>query len=215
MSNSNNEMKIGGIILCGGESTRMKYPKALLPVGNELMLQRVVRIVSSVVSPLIVIASRDQDLPELTEAVTIIHDRESAAGPLSAIGHGLEVLKDQCEAAYVSGCDTPLIQTEFIEMIISRLGKNQLAMVQEGKWFHPLAAVYRTSLSEPIQQLLNSNKRRPLDLAETVDTCFLDAEELREVDPDLQGLQNINTREQYHNLLQEMGLDATTPMPFE
>ncbi|QDT43959.1 putative molybdenum cofactor guanylyltransferase [Gimesia alba] len=215
MSNSNKKMKIGGIILCGGESTRMNYPKALLPVGNELMLQRVVRIVSSVVSPVAVMASQDQKLPELPDSVIVVHDRESGAGPLSVIGHGLEVLKNQCDAAYVSGCDTPLIQTEFIEMIISRLGKNQLAMVQEGKWFHPLAAIYRTSLVESIQQLLSENKRRPLDLAETVEACFINSEDLREVDPHLLGLQNINTREQYHNLLQEMGLDTTSPMPFE
>ncbi len=193
----------------------MNYPKALLPVGNELMLQRVVRIVSSVVSPLIVIASREQELPALSKSVTIVYDRETAAGPLSAIGHGLEVLKDQCDAAYVTGCDTPLIQAEFMQMIISRLGKNQLAMVREGKWVHPLAAVYRTSLVELIQQLLSENKRRPLDLAETVETCFLDVEELREVDPELQGLQNINTREQYLNLLREMELDTSTDLPFE
>ena len=215
MSNSNNEMKIGGIILCGGESTRMNYPKALLPVGNELMLQRVVRIVSGVVSPLIVIASQGQDLPDLPEGVKVIHDRESAPGPLSAIGHGLEVLKAECEAAYVSGCDTPLINVEFIEMIISRLGKNQMAMVQEGKWFHPLAAVYRTSLVQPIQQLLDSNKRRALDLAEAVQTCLIDVEDLREVDPELQGLRNINTREQYQQLLREMGLDVPNDLLFE
>lgn len=193
----------------------MNYPKALLPVGNELMLQRVVRIVSSVVSPLIVIASREQKLPELPKSVSIIHDRETAAGPLSAIGHGLEVLKEQCDAAFVSGCDTPLIQAEFIQMIISSLGENQLAMVREGKWVHPLAAVYRTSLIEPIQQLLNENKRRPRDLTETVKCGFLDVEMLRAIDPDLQTLQNINTPDQYQDLLRQMGLEASADLPFE
>lgn len=192
----------------------MNYPKALLPVGNEFMLQRVVRIVSSVVSPVIVMSSQAQELPELPESVSIAHDREPGAGPLSVIGHGLEVLKDECDAAYVSGCDTPLIHSEFIEMIISRLEENQLAMVREGKWFHPLAAVYRTSLIGPIHRLLSENKRRPLDLAETEKTSFLDVEDLREVDPHLQGLKNINTREQYLNLLREMGLDTITRVPF-
>lgn len=215
MSNSNEEMQIGGMVLCGGESSRMNYPKALLPVGNELMLQRVVRIVSSVVSPVIVIASREQELPALPKSVTVVHDRESAAGPLSAIGHGLEVLQEQCDAVFVSGCDTPLIQAEFIQMIISCLGENQLAMVREGKWVHPLAAVYRTSLDEPIQKLLSENKRRPLDLAETVNSGFLDVEILREIDPDLTGLQNINTRDQYQDLLRQMGLEASTELPFE
>jgi len=215
MSNTNKELKVGGIILCGGESSRMDYPKALLPLGSELMLQRVVRIVSSVVSPVIIVASREQELPQLPESVTVIFDRESGAGPLSAIGQGLAALQGQCDAAFVSGCDTPLIQVEFITKIVSALAENQLVMVREGKWYHPLAAVYRTSLIEPVQHLLSLNRRRPIDLAETVDSCFLDVEKLREVDPHLRGLQNINTRAQYFELLRETGLENATRLPFE
>lgn len=215
MSNISKELKIGGVILCGGESTRMDYPKAWLPLGYELMLQRVVRIISSVVSPVIVVASRDQQLPQLPESVTVIFDIETGAGPLPAIAHGLDALKDRCDAAFVSGCDTPLIDVEFITKIVSALDENQLVMVREGKWYHPLAAVYRTSLIDQIHHLLNSNQRRPIDLAETVKTCFLDAEVLREIDPELGGLRNINTREQYFELLRETGLGNSTKLPFE
>jgi CTP:molybdopterin cytidylyltransferase MocA len=37
-------MNAAGIVLCGGKSTRMGSPKALLPFGVETMLQRVVRL---------------------------------------------------------------------------------------------------------------------------------------------------------------------------
>ncbi|QDT96594.1 molybdenum cofactor guanylyltransferase [Gimesia aquarii] len=214
MSNISKETKIGGMILCGGESSRMDYPKAWLPMGNELMLQRVVRVVSDTVSPVIVVASQKQKLPELPESVTVIFDKETGAGPLPAIAHGLDTLKDRCDAAFVSGCDTPLIDVKFITKIISALGENQLVMVQEGKWYHPLAAVYRTSLIEQIYHLLNSNQRRPIDLAESAKACFLKADVLREIDPELRGLQNINTREQYFELLRETGLDNSTKIPF-
>jgi len=193
----------------------MNYPKALLPLGKELLLQRVVRIVSSVVSPVIVVAAPGQELPELSASVNVIFDREPGAGPLSAIGQGLAALQGQCDAAFVSACDTPLIQTEFISKIISALAENQLVMVQEGKWYHPLAAVYRVSLVEPIQHLLSENRRRPIDLTESVRACFLDAETLRDVDPQLRGLQNINTRAQYFDLLRETGLEHATRLPFE
>ena len=49
----------GGIVLCGGKSTRMGRPKLSLPFGDETMLSRVVRIVSQVVSPVVVVASVD------------------------------------------------------------------------------------------------------------------------------------------------------------
>ena len=46
-------MTVGGIILAGGKSTRMGTSKALLPFGGETMLQRVVRVLGGVVSPLV------------------------------------------------------------------------------------------------------------------------------------------------------------------
>ena len=88
-------------------------------------------------------------------------------------------------------------------------------MVREGQWYHPLAAVYRTSLVESIEEILAARIQRPIDLAERVNSAFLDVEELRSIDPQLHGLRNINTREQYFELLRETGLEATTRVPFD
>ncbi|MBI1832706.1 MAG: NTP transferase domain-containing protein, partial [Planctomycetes bacterium] len=51
-----------GIVLCGGESKRMGRPKAWLPMGAELMLPRVVRLLRETVSPIVVVAAPGQDL---------------------------------------------------------------------------------------------------------------------------------------------------------
>ena len=64
----------GGIVLCGGKSTRMGTSKALLPFGPETMLQRVVRLLSGVVSPIVVVAAVDQELPPLPSDVIITRD---------------------------------------------------------------------------------------------------------------------------------------------
>ncbi|MCA9165188.1 MAG: NTP transferase domain-containing protein, partial [Planctomycetales bacterium] len=54
-----------GVVLCGGKSRRMGESKATLPFGDELMVQRVVRLLSEVVSPIVVVAAEGQTLPEL------------------------------------------------------------------------------------------------------------------------------------------------------
>ena len=126
MSNTNNQNQVGGIILCGGESLRMNYPKALLPLGQELMLQRVIRIVSEVVSPVIIVASRDQELPEIPDSIRVVYDVNPGAGPLPAIALGLRELALDCQAAFVSACDTPLIHKDIIQAILSKLAEHDL-----------------------------------------------------------------------------------------
>ena len=70
--------KRAGIVLCGGKSTRMGVPKATLPFGPETMLQRVVRLLGTVVSPIVVVAARGQELaPELPRARRDRHARRT------------------------------------------------------------------------------------------------------------------------------------------
>jgi molybdenum cofactor guanylyltransferase len=56
---------LGGVVLCGGKSTRMGSPKHALKFGEEVLLQRVCRILSTVVEPIVVVAAQDQELPTL------------------------------------------------------------------------------------------------------------------------------------------------------
>ncbi len=71
----------GGIVLCGGKSTRMGVAKATLPFGPETMLQRVVRLLGTVVSPIVVVAAREQELPALPAEVIVTRDEREAPGP--------------------------------------------------------------------------------------------------------------------------------------
>jgi molybdopterin-guanine dinucleotide biosynthesis protein A len=75
-------MTAAGIVLCGGRSTRMGVPKATLPFGPETMLQRVVRLLGSVVAPIVAVAAREQKLPKLPEDVIVTRDEREQRGPL-------------------------------------------------------------------------------------------------------------------------------------
>jgi molybdopterin-guanine dinucleotide biosynthesis protein A len=72
-------MAEAGIVLCGGKSTRMGSSKALLPFGSETMLQRVVRLLGKVVSPLVVVAAVEQELPALPRDVIVARDEREGA----------------------------------------------------------------------------------------------------------------------------------------
>src|SRR5690349_9052533 len=99
----------GGIVLCGGKSSRMGTSKALLPFGPETMLQRVVRILSNVVSPIVIVAAEDQEIPQLPAGVIVTHDEREGRGPLEGLRAGLKALPTNVDRAYVTSCDVPLL----------------------------------------------------------------------------------------------------------
>ncbi|MFO0848134.1 MAG: nucleotidyltransferase family protein [Gemmataceae bacterium] len=115
--------RVGGIVLCGGRSSRMGRPKAWLPVGDEVMLQRVVRTLGEVVSPVVVVAGPGQDVPPLPSDVRIVRDEVEGRGPLAGLAGGLAALDGLADAAYLSACDVPLLVPGFVRRVVELLEK--------------------------------------------------------------------------------------------
>jgi molybdopterin-guanine dinucleotide biosynthesis protein A len=114
-------MKTGGIVLCGGRSSRMGRPKAWLPFGGEFMLQRVVRVLREAVDPVVVVAAPGQDVPPLPPEVEIVRDEVEGRGPLQGLAAGLAALAGKADAAYLSSCDAPFLTPAFVRRVISAL----------------------------------------------------------------------------------------------
>jgi len=199
----------GGIVLCGGRSTRMGAPKLWLSFGPETMLQRIVRILREVVAPVVVVAASDQDLPPLPADVLVACDDEPDLGPLAGLAVGLAVLRPHVEAAYASSCDVPLLRPAFVRRLTEALGTHDLAIPRDGDYHHPLAAVYRTALADRVRTLVAERRLRPVFLLEGADTNVVPVDSLRDVDPDLDSLRNTNRPEEYQAALAIAGLNST------
>jgi molybdenum cofactor guanylyltransferase len=192
-------------VLCGGKSTRMGVPKATLPFGPETMLQRVVRLLGTVVSPIVVVAARDQSLPELPDDVKITHDEREQRGPLEGLRAGLKALPNSVDVAYITSCDAPLLEPAFVTRMVELLDDNDIAVMEIDGFPHPLSAVYRRSTLPHVEALLEKDKLRPVFLFDAVRTRRVRPEEMLSVDPQLRTLRNLNTREDYLAALSEAG----------
>jgi molybdopterin-guanine dinucleotide biosynthesis protein A len=194
---------VGGIVLCGGRSQRMGRPKAWLPFGNELMLPRVVRLLSQVVHPIVVVTAPGQDVPPLPADVTITQDIEEGRGPLQGLAAGLNALRGKADAAFVSSCDVPFLQPAFVRRLIDYLGDYSICAPRIDERYHPLAAVYRLEVAKVAEQLLVENQMRPFFLFAAVPTRIMQASELADVDPTYQSVRNLNTPEEYEAALRD------------
>jgi len=96
---------------------------------------------------------------------------------------------------------------EFVCRLL-QLAEGREAVVPHVNGFdEPLAAVYRTDLLPRVEQLLAENRRRPVYLFDVVRTRRVKAEELIDVDPELDSLFNVNTPEEYTSALSRAGIE--------
>src|SRR5262249_28004534 len=139
----------GAIVLCGGHSRRMGRPKAWLPFGPELMLQRVVRLVGEAAGPVVVVAAPGQDLPALPDGVAVVRDPISDRGPLQGLAAGLAALPESVELAYTTATDVPFLRPAWVARLVELIGDRDLAIPEIGGFLHPLAALYRRATVLP------------------------------------------------------------------
>jgi len=197
-------MRIAGVVLCGGQSSRMGRPKAWLPFGEELMLPRVVRLLGEVVAPIVVVAAPGQDLPPLPPGVEVARDPEPGLGPLQGLSVGLQALVGKADAAYASSCDVPFLQPAFVRHLAGLLGEHAVCVPEAEGYRHPLAAVYRVEVGALAARLLAEGRSRPAALFAEAPTRVVTAAELAAAGLTLDTLRNLNTPEDYEGALRSL-----------
>src|SRR5262249_24175426 len=154
--------------------------------------QRVVRLLASAVSPVVVVAAPGQALPVLPPDVLIATDERESRGPLQGLLAGLTAIQPYAEAAYATSCDVPLLAPGFVQAMSEWLGDDDIAVPMEDGFAHPLAAVYRTTVLAQIRELLAADQLRPAFLFDRARTNRISVKELRPADPQLTTLRNLN-----------------------
>jgi molybdopterin-guanine dinucleotide biosynthesis protein A len=162
----------------------------------------VCRIVSEVVSPVVVVAAQSQELPELASTVRVIRDEYDSLGPLAGIATGLGAIRDEVDAAFVTSVDAPLLRSSFVTRLVEKLSNHDAVVPADDEFAHVLSGVYRTSLEDLARRLLGEQRRRPLFLIEESDSQRIHVDELRCIDPELESLRNMNTIDDYEEVLE-------------
>lgn len=201
-------MFLGGIVLCGGKSSRMGQPKPWLPFGAEKLLQRVVRRLRAEVRPVIVVAAPGQELPALPDEVEVARDAIPDQGPLRGLATGLSALAGRCEAAYVAACDYPFLQAAFVRGMGEFLESSDAVVPLIDGRPHPLAGVYRLTVELEATKQLERGRRSLRDCLGVLKVRYVGREELQSIDPHLLSLQNLNTPEEYSQAQLLAGIDG-------
>ena len=159
------------IILCGGQSSRMGRPKALLDFGGVTMIERVVGAVSEVVTTIVVVRASGQTLPSLT-GCTIVEDDHPDGGPLCGLATGWGHLADSNGYTFVCGCDHPFLTGRFLSALL-KAGGGVEAITCGGEGPQPLCAWYRHQSLKKVGELVAAGERRLSLVLEGMDQCVV------------------------------------------
>lgn len=184
----------------------MGRDKASLPLGDESMLARVMRLIAEVVprEQFVLVAAAEQRLPPLPWEAIVVRDRVADQGPLPAIIEGLAALPTDVTAAFVTACDAPLLQPALVDRLFRLPSSEDDAVVPtEGERLHPLLAIYRPRVAEPLRRQLvagTSSLHGALG-ASDLRVRRVPVGELRDVDAELRSLLNCNAWDDYEAVL--------------
>lgn len=193
-------MKSSAIVLAGGFSRRVGRDKAWLPFGDETLLERVVHLIEPVVDEVIVVAREGQDVPGDFHTV---RDPAEGLGPLAGLIAGLEAATS--ERAFLSACDAPFLRPALIERLFALTDGHAIGIPRVDGYLMATCAVYSRDALPVARQLVEERRLRPIFLTDALDTRIIEAEELREVDPELASFRNCNTPESYEAALRDAG----------
>lgn len=196
------------IILSGGRSRRMGTDKTRLPLEGGTVYSRVEEIFAPLASHLIVVIGHDGQPPESQRQPLIARDEHPDLGPLEGLRVALQKCADlAAPLAMVTTVDAPLVVPDVYRFMVRSLLDEPAAQIAapyiDDIW-HPLTAVWRTAILDEVQQRIDRRQLRVKDLLDSVPVVKLTRSDIQRFDPGLQSIRNINTREQYRQLQQEL-----------
>jgi molybdopterin-guanine dinucleotide biosynthesis protein A len=187
---------ISGAILAGGKSTRMGKEKALLEFHGKPFIKHIAETLSRLFEHIVVVADEPSRFEFLH--LPVVPDVFKNCGPLGGIHSAL--VYSSTERVFVVSCDTPLLQPEFISFLLDDVPDNDVLVPSVGSFVHPICGMYKKSCIPVIEEWLTVKKYSVLQFLQTQQTKKVELS----VDEELrfgQSLQNINTPEEYQNLI--------------
>jgi molybdopterin-guanine dinucleotide biosynthesis protein A len=181
-----------GIILAGGKSRRMGRNKALIDSGGVPLFERVYRVIKEIFSEIIIVTN--DVLPfERYEAILqrdIILDKGALGGLYTGLFHSSNY------HAFCSACDMPFLNPRVIEYMTEEMDEYDVIVPKTHDGLHPLHAIYSKNCLNPMRQLLDRDDLKIVDFFGQVRVRYIEEMEIREFDPHMRSVINVNTEEE-------------------
>ncbi len=206
--NAEERLPITAAILAGGRSMRMGVDKTLLPVDGEPLVSRVAEAVRQVCAHTIVVTNRPEGMAEagLPSDVRVLADEVAYQGPLGGLVTALKNAEDEWVLAVAA--DMPWLNPGIVRALWAARNGGQVVVPLTEKGPEPLLALYHRDCLPVARKVLDSGRRRLVAIFASVKAVEVPVDSLREVDPELLSLVNVNTPQDLEDAREAQPVEA-------
>ncbi|MBF0487935.1 MAG: molybdenum cofactor guanylyltransferase [Nitrospirae bacterium] len=187
---------ISGVVLAGGENTRFPSPKAFIELGGEAIIDRSLRLMAALFDEIII--STNQPDMYFPKCEVLIGDVSTQRGPATGILSCLLNIRN--DRAFFIACDMPFVNSELIALLASYSSDYDAVVPCHMGTLEPLIAVYHKRIIPMLRKYIGDGVKSLAAILKTINTKYVEGEQLHRVDEDGRSFININTPEDLLNI---------------
>lgn len=199
MRYSKNEcMKTGvtGVILAGGQSSRMGSNKALLPYRGGRFIEAIHHLLSELCDDLLLVTNTPEqyDFLPIRMASDLFPGMGALAGIHAALAHS------RTSHILAVACDMPYLNPSLIRYLMARRDMADIIIPESAHGLEPLHAIYSRTCLQHAEASLQTGRRRIVSFFDQVSTHVVPFGQVLMLDPENLSFSNINTPQEYFGL---------------
>jgi len=184
-------LKIAGIVLAGGLSSRMGQDKALLQLEEQTLLTRSLQLLASLNLAQLFVSGNYRDF-------NCIPDRQQEMGPIGGIEACVSQLFDKFDALFIIPVDMPLLSTTECKQLLNEYQHKQQGVFSK-KFTFPMILPLNLQLKEYLSEILTSPHKKDRSLFRLLETLNISTVDYSQ--QQFFRFQNSNTPQEWQNCL--------------
>ena len=187
---------VTGVILAGGNSTRMGRNKALLDFRGRTLIETVYRTMAELFAEVVVVTNHPEEYPFLP--CPKIPDIHKGVGSLAGIHAALSWCRTP--RIFAAACDMPYLDAGLIRTLAGLLGDEAVLVPASATGLEPLHAFYAKEALPGLEQALVDGRVKIIDLMDELGARVIPAAEVAAMATTPDSFLNINSPEEYRRL---------------
>ena len=185
------------IILAGGENRRFQSHKALAEIKGRRIIEASTELLTKHFTAVYISTNTPKLFFYL--GLPLIGDIVEQRGPITGIYSSF--ISTGAPELFFMACDMPFIKAEVIELIKEKFHGQDAVLPMLKGLPQPLLGIYSRRLIPQLAERIEQNTKAMWDLLQGITVQFIPEQEILQADPEGISFVNINTPEEYRNLI--------------